>query len=168
MTREEACLYLGISPDEVLDCDKIAECLRLKSSVYDLKRFESGTPEYIEAKRMTAKIQEACDFLLTTCGRQYTSKDYRASTNDSNSNHNGVMPFVGIFVILIVLCLVMLNSDGTKNSSQTNIPTIMSRRGEINFTGDYSSLVERVMPSIVLIDTGPECLAKWLLCESQR
>lgn len=159
MTREEACLYLGISPDEVLDCDKIAECLRLKSSVYDLKRFESGTPEYIEANKMVAKIQEACDFLLTTCGKQYTSKNYNANTNSNSSNSNGFIPFGGIFVILISLFLVMFNSGGTEKSSQTNTPATISRSREISFPGDYSSLVERVMPSIVLIDTGPGRLA---------
>ena len=57
MTPDEACLYLGISPDdEDLDINRINRNYETRISIYDPIRFAPGTPEYSEARRMRMNI----------------------------------------------------------------------------------------------------------------
>ena len=65
MTLEEACLYLNINPDDDdINLDQLEKNYKAKLSIYDLKRFNYDTPEYREAKRMSADIEEAYKYLL--------------------------------------------------------------------------------------------------------
>lgn len=144
MTPEEARLYLGISPYEDLDCDKIAECYRLKASMYSLDRFQLGSQEYIEARKMLTNIKEACDLLLSSLSSQQAK-----TKNDSQPINITLVAAVAVIVIMF-LCLILGSSSQKENaSSQVSIPANIAS----NYQSDYSSLVARVMPSMILIQT---------------
>lgn len=144
MTPEEAYLYLGISPYDDLDCDKIAECYRLKASMYSLDRFQLGSQEYIEARKMLANIKGACDLLLSSVGSQQAT----AKTESQNIN---IPLVIAVIVVFMFLCFMFQSSGQQENiSSQVSIP---AHNITSNYQSDYSSLVARVMPSMILIKT---------------
>ena len=65
MTLDEACLYLGLSPDdEDIDLDELERNYELKTEIYDPSKFFPNTPEYNAAKKRRALIEEAYDYML--------------------------------------------------------------------------------------------------------
>ena len=65
MTLDEACLYLGLSPEaEDLDLDELERNYELKTEIYDPSKFFPNTPEYNAAKKRRALIEEAYDYML--------------------------------------------------------------------------------------------------------
>lgn len=65
MTLDEACLYLGLSPDgEDINLDELERNYELKNEIYNPSKFFPGTPEYNAAKKRRALIEEAYDYML--------------------------------------------------------------------------------------------------------
>ena len=176
MTREEACLYLGLSPDEELDFYRIENSYNVKASMYDLSRFEPDTPEYREAKKMLDNIEKAFDFLLANYAERNASEDYAGlvGTHIRLTAKHVVALCIGLLILVVVFVLCMGNKrevpqtlHAGKASGYVAIELPVAEEIEIrshnnNDTG-YVALVERVMPSTVLIQTGPERLGSGFL-----
>lgn len=65
MTLDEACLYLGLSPDdEDINLDELERNYELKKEIYDPSKFFPDTPEYNAAVKRRALIEEAYDYML--------------------------------------------------------------------------------------------------------
>ncbi len=180
MTPEEACLYLGISPDdEDLDIEQIERNYKTKTSIYDPSRFMYDTPEYKEAKRMRANIDEAYEYLTDAYNELYGHENDDNNDNDENKNiesdtgkhGNIILKLAFSMTAITALCFAFFaysvyssknESDISKDANdyarvlqeleqlraRTEIPAANNSR-----MPDYADLVERVMPSIVLIKT---------------
>ena len=65
MTLDEACLYLGLSPDdEDINLDELEHNYELKTEIYNPSKFFPDTPEYNAAVKRRALIEEAYDYML--------------------------------------------------------------------------------------------------------
>ena len=104
MTLDEACLYLGISPDdEDLDIEKVERNYRTKIAIYDPSRFTPNTPEYREARRMHADIDEAYKYLLEVYEELYAPEEPKL---DERKNEGLLLK------IAVVIAAVFLVSFG--------------------------------------------------------
>ena len=181
MTPDEACWYLGISPeDEDLDIDRIERNYNSRMSIYDPIRFAPGTPEYEEARRMRTSIEEAYEYLTEAYYDIYGHEEEEvppqekpsASRPDNHSEKHTPKPRGNILLKLALLMTTVtavtlayflyVSSDSPKDDrdysrlmaeieqlrAKTDIPASTSSSAP-----DYADLVERVMPSIVMIKT---------------
>ena len=173
MTPDDACWYLGISPDdEDLDIDIIERNYHARMSIYDPIRFAPGTPEYQEARRMRAKIEQAHSYLVDAYYELYGHEETNDAPEDSPEDSQPVSKKPGSNIILklalvmttitaMTLAYFLYTSDAPKNDrdysrllseieqlrAKTDIPAVN------NIAPDYADLVEKVMPSIVMIKT---------------
>ena len=177
MTPEEACLYVGISPEaEDLDIDQIERNYRTKLSIYDPARFEPGTPEHREARRMRRNIEEAHTYLVEAYEELYGSND-----DEVEQGRRSLLKMTALTTTIAALCLAafiwMTYSEAPEEKTSPMTESVRSQEYERllreverlrniaesahtqpanNPLPDYADLVERVMPSIVTIrtDTG--------------
>ena len=170
MTPDEACLYLGISPeDEDLDIDKIERNYNSRMSIYDPIRFAPGTPEYEEAGRMRANIEQAYEYLIEAYYDIYGHEEEETVPEtpqpvSTKPRSNIILKLALAMTTITALTLgyfLYTSHDVPKNDhdyarvleeleqlrAKTDIPAVQS------IAPDYSDLVERVMPSIVMIKT---------------
>ena len=166
MTLEEACLYLGISPDaEDLDIDQIEKNYRTKISIYDTRRFNPDSPEYREARRMRENIEQAYDYLLEAYedlyGDDYDEEENIASAPKKNKSNNLLLKLTLIMTTITSICLAGFiyftsRPDKTKDYEKI-LRELESLKIDLpvqnNIAPDYADLVEKVMPSIVLVKT---------------
>ena len=174
MTPEEACLYVGISPDaEDLDIDQIERNYRTKLSIYDPERFEPGTPEHREARRMRRNIEEAHTYLVEAYEELYCSND-----EEVEQGRRSLLKMTALTTTIAALCLAAFIwmtysespedkrtavSDAPRSQDYEKLLREVERLRSIaespqtqpanNPIPDYADLVERVMPSIVMIRT---------------
>ena len=178
MTPEEACLYLGISPDdEDLDIDRIERNYKTKLSIYDPRRFNPDAPEYREARRMRRNIEEAYTYLTEAY------EDLYGQDNDEEFPPQGshtVLKITALTTTIAALCIaVFIWLTYSEKQQEKSIPDVeavhsqdyerllreVERLRAMTQTSttqpavttapaaDYADLVERVMPSIVMIRT---------------
>lgn len=169
MTPDEACLYLGISPDdEDLDIGQINRNYETKTAIYDPRRFNPDSSEYLEARRMRANIEEAYSYLTEAYYDLYGHDDedeHEPSPTVSKKNHSNIILKLALVMTTITAMtlgyFLYTSHDKPKNDhdyarvleelehlrAKTEIPAIQ------NVAPDYADLVEKVMPSIVLIRT---------------
>lgn len=85
MTLDEACLYLGLSPDdEDLDLDELERKYESRISIYDPSKFFPDTPEYEAAKKKRALIEEAYDYMLDVYVELYGDELESESESESH------------------------------------------------------------------------------------
>ena len=175
MTPEEACLYVGISPDaEDLDIDQIERNYRTKLSIYDPDRFEPGTPEHREAKRMRRNIEEAHTYLVEAYDELYGTND------EVEQGRRSLLKMTALTTTIAALCLAAFIwmtysespeekpspiTEAVHSQDYENLLREVERLRSIaesqkqqapavnNPLPDYADLVERVMPAIVTIRT---------------
>ncbi|MBR4196492.1 MAG: trypsin-like peptidase domain-containing protein [Synergistaceae bacterium] len=175
MTPDEACWYLGISPDDTdLDIDRIERNYHARMSIYDPIRFAPDTPEYDEARRMRQNIEAAYEYLVEAYYDIYGHDDAEEETQPQKSPQpvskekprgNIIMKLALIMSTVTALTLgyfLYTSRESPKNDrdysrllheieqlrAKTDIPIQQN-----NIAPDYADLVERVMPSIVMIKT---------------
>ncbi len=176
MTPEEACLYVGISPDaEDLDIDQIERNYRTKLSIYDPDRFEQGTPEHREARRMRRHIEEAHTYLVEVYEELYCSND-----DETEQGRRSLLKMTAVTTTIAALCLAafiwMTYSEAPQEKPSPITEAVHSQDYEKLLREverlrsiaesqntqaqtastpipDYADLVERVMPAIVMIHT---------------
>ena len=171
MTPDEACLYLGISPDdEDLDINRINRNYETRISIYDPIRFAPGTPEYSEARRMRINIEQAYEYLTEAYydlyGHEENDETPESPQPVSKHSNNIILKLSLIMTTITALCLAyfLYTTHSPKNDrdydrvlselerirARTDIPVVQ------NTPPDYADLVEKVMPAIVMIrtDTG--------------
>ena len=157
MTHEEACLYLGISPDcDNLDVDRIEKNYETKLSIYDTRRFNPDSPEYIEAKRMRENIEQAYEYLIDL----YTEDDEEIIEAPQKNHNNLLLKLTLLATTLTSICLagfIMLKPEKPAKDYEQILRELESLKIEFpaqnNIVLDYADLVEKVMPSIVQIKT---------------
>ncbi len=173
MTPDEACLYLGISPeDEDLDINRIQRNYEARIAIYDPIRFAPGTAEYDEARRMRFNIEQAYEYLTEAYydlyGHEEAEDSKEISPEDSHpvskKHHNIILKLALVMTTITALLLAYFlytSQDDSKNDRdysrlldeieqlrmKTDIPAVQ------NIAPDYADLVEKVMPSIVMIKT---------------
>ena len=167
MTPEEACIYLGISPDdEDLDIERIERNYEARTAIYDPSRFMHGTPQYREAVRMRANLDEAYEYLTEAYYDLYGHDDPPESPR---KNNNILLKLALAMTTITAVCLAYFlyvskpeTPPAQKDSpdyaqvlrelenlrAKTDLPAVQH-----NTIPDYADLVEQVMPSIVLIKT---------------
>ncbi|MBR0279069.1 MAG: serine protease, partial [Synergistaceae bacterium] len=171
MTPDEACLYLGISPDdEDLDINRINRNYETRISIYDPIRFAPGTPEYSEARRMRMNIEQAYEYLTEAYYDLYGHDEYDETPESpepvSKKSSNIILKLALIMTTITAFTLgyFLYTTHSPKNDrdydrvlselerirARTDIPVVQ------NTPPDYADLVEKVMPAIVMIrtDTG--------------
>ena len=175
MTLDEACLYLGISPDdEDLDIDRIERNYKTKTSIYDIRRFNPDSPEYSEARRMRQNIEEAHTFLLKAYDELYGSE-----ADDEDEPEQGghiLLKVTAAAATIAAVCLavfvwltyspeeksapaVIRSQDYEKLLREVERLRIIAEAPHTQASSvntalpDYADLVERVMPSMVMIRT---------------
>ena len=179
MTLDEACAYLGVSPDdEDLDIDQIEKNYNTKKSIYDLKRFNPDTPEYREAKRMGANIEEAYEFLLDVYVELYGDGEEIPAEPESSGHEALFMKLAvlmaGVFLLFfggVVYFVYRLHTGSItppKNEAVYSAEDYEKMKREIeqlkiiaeeaahtqnNNNADYAELVEKVMPAMLFIQT---------------
>lgn len=148
MTLDEACLYLGISPDdEDLDIKRIERNYKTKLSIYDPRRFNPDAPEYREARRMRRNIEEAYSYLTEAYDELYGQ--VHTDEAPSTASHI-VLKITAITTTIASVCLALfIWLTYSEKQPQAPQPTSMP----VAQVTDYADLVERVMPSIVMIHT---------------
>ncbi|MBQ6971439.1 MAG: serine protease [Synergistaceae bacterium] len=169
MTPDEACLYLGISPeDEDLDIDQIERNYETKTAIYDPRRFEPGTPEYHEARRMRANIEQAYEYLTEAYYDLYGHDDDDEPAAlppvSKKSHSNTLLKLALAMTAITALTLAYFLYTATRPAdsghdyarvleeleqlrAKSDVPAVHST------APDYADLVEQVMPSIVVIRT---------------
>ena len=169
MTPDEACLYLGISPDdEDLDINRIQRNYETRIAIYDPIRFAPNTPEYDEARRMRFNIEQAYEYLVEAYYELYGHDDNEDETPEdshpvSKPRNNIILKLALIMTTITALTLAyfLYTFNAPENSrdysrlldeieklrAKSDIPAVN------NIAPDYADLVERVMPSIVMIKT---------------
>ncbi len=173
MTPEEACLYLGISPDdEDLDIEQIERNYKTKTAIYNPKRFMPDTPEYTEAQRMRANIEEAYEYLTEAYYDLYGHDDPEPEEEQHQAvphhNNNILLKLALTMTTITALCLAYFvytsMNDKAASSDDRDYARVLQELEQLrakteipaaanNIAPDYADLVERVMPSIVLIKT---------------
>ena len=165
MTLEEACLYLGISPDaEDLDIDQIEKNYRTKISIYDTRRFNPDSPEYREARRMRENIEQAYDCLLEAYEDLYgdeETEDEEIVPSPVKKNNNLLLKLTLIMTTITSICLAGFIYFTMKPDKAKDYEKILRELESLkidlpvqnNIAPDYADLVEKVMPSIVLVKT---------------
>ena len=172
MTPDEACLYLGISPeDEDLDIGQIERNYETKTAIYDPRRFEPGSPEYHKAQRMRANIEQAYEYLKEAYYDLYghdddnTPEETTPVSKKNNTNTLLKLALAMTAVTALTLSYFLYNAKTAPKDdhdyarvlaeleqlrAKSDIPAVQG------VAPDYADLVERVMPSIVMIrtDTG--------------
>ena len=177
MTLDEACLYLGISPDdEDLDIEKVERNYRTKIAIYDPSRFNPDTPEYREARRMRADIEEAYKYLLEVYEELYAPEEPKPD----NRKNEGLLLKMAVVIAAVFLVsfggvvyfVYRLHKESVPPLVETvpsqeyerilrELEQIRSRQEEApapqaaitNPPADYTALVEKVMPSMLFIET---------------
>ena len=165
MTPEEACEYLGISlDDEELDINKLEKN-------YIAKLSECG--DNAEKK---AKIEEACNILIELYDELYGE----TKGNNEDKRHESMMIklavlMAGMFLLFfggITYFFYKIHVDATASKNEVvsskeyesikrELEAIRSKQEEMpapqvvinNTPTDYTALVERVMPSMVFVET---------------
>ena len=178
MTPEEACLYLGISlDDEELDIDRIERNYTTKLSIYDPRRFNPDAPEYREARRMRRNIEEAYTVLMDAYDELYGADD---EDDYTPPNRHTLLKVTALTTTIAALCLagfIWLTYSETPKEKQIPYAEAVhaqdyerllheverlreaaeERRPQAPAAStalpDYADLVERVMPSMVMIRT---------------
>ena len=167
MTPDEACIYLGISPDdEDLDIEQIERNYETKTAIYDPRRFNPDTHEYREAKRMRANVEEAYEYLREAYYEIYGQEEEETPeepqpVRKSNTLLKLALAMTAITAMTLGYFLYTAKTPPKDDRdyarvleeleqlrARTEIPTFQS-----NSAPDYADLVERVMPSIVIIRT---------------
>ena len=167
MTPDEACIYLGISPDdEDLDIEQIERNYETKRAIYDPRRFHPDTHEYREAKRMRANIEEAYEYLREAYYDLYGHEEEETpNAPQTVSKKNTLLKLALAMTAITAMTLgyflytaktppkddrdyARVLEELEQLRARTEIPTRQS-----NSAPDYADLVERVMPSIVIIRT---------------
>lgn len=172
MTPDEACWFLGISPDdEDLDIARIERNYHSRMSIYDPIRFAPDTPEYEEARRMRENIECAYTYLVEAYYDLYgheeeaTPENVKADsipeTQKPRSNIILKLALVMTTITALSLGYFLYTIHSPKNDrdysrllseieqlrAKTDLPAVH------NVAPDYADLVESVMPSIVMIKT---------------
>lgn len=176
MTFEEACLHLGISPDEELDIDEIDRAYSRKSRLYDPSKLYPDTPEFIEAKSKRSKIEEAYDVILEVCADLYEPleeehTDYVPHTLAKLAVWTAAVVCVSFAVFMYFIGTDTRSPVRDKNEAiaesdymrdyerllaeieELKLRTETSPVQTSTTIPDYADLVEKVMPSIVSIET---------------
>ena len=178
MTPDEACWYLGISPDdEDLDIDRIERNYHSRMSIYDPIRFAPDTPEYEEARRMRANIEQAYEYLVEAYYEIYGHEEINDSPDDSpenidedskpvskNSRNNIILKLALIMTTITAMTLAyFLYTSHETPKNDRDYSRLLSEIEQLrakadipvvnNIAPDYADLVEKVMPSIVMIKT---------------
>ena len=170
MTPDEACIYLGISPDdEDLDIEHVERNYETKTAIYDPRRFHPDTHAYREAKRLRATIDEAYESLREAYYDLYGQEEEEtpetpqpvSKTKTSNTLLKLALAMTAITAVTLGYFLYTAKTPPKDDRdyarvleeleqlrARTEIPTVQS-----NSAPDYADLVERVMPSIVIIRT---------------
>ena len=177
MNLDDACMYLNISPDdEDLNLDEIKRNYYDKLAIYNPEKFSRGSPEYIKAQEMRNNLNEAYNFLLNAYSQIY-------GENQAQNNNNLFLKLALVSSLVIILCFAVsafllykykfseniTPAPVTQNSSNSEDYSRILRELEelraktqtqqqppqkiVNTPANYADLVERVMPSIVLIET---------------
>ena len=179
MNLDDACMYLNISPDDDdLNLDEIKRNYHDKLEIYNPEKFSSGTPEYIKAQEMRNNLNEAYSFLLNAYSQIYGENQ----SQTHNNLFLKLAAFSSIVIILCfavsAFLLYKYNANSTpqsvtqnfSNSNSEEYSRILRELEElraktqtqaqkqppqkiVNTPANYADLVERVMPSIVLIET---------------
>ena len=166
---------MGISPDdEDLDIDQIERNYKTKISIYDPQRFIDDTPEYREAQRMRANIEQAYEYLTEAYRDLYGVEEPPETPKPKPQRNNIILKLALVMTTITTICLGVFlyfvhtsrNAEAPAQNSGDYARVLqeleqLRARTELpasqNSTApDYADLVERVMPSIVLIrtDTG--------------
>ena len=169
MNLDDACMYLNISPDDDdLNLDEINRNYNSKLKLYDPAKFSPDSPEHVKALHMRKNLHEAYNFLLDVHSQIYGS-------NNKSGNNNLFWKLAFVSSLVIILCFAVSAFLFYKYNNQTPTPSNNSneysqimreleqlRRMTQNQNqapkppqapANYADLVERVMPSIVLIET---------------
>lgn len=179
MTPDEACLYLGISPeDEDLDINRIQRNYEARIAIYDPIRFAPGTPEYDEARRMRFNIEQAYEYLVEAYydlyGHEETDdsqeflpeKTPEDSHTVSKPRNNIILKFALIMTTITAMTLAYFLYTSHSPQTSRDYSRLLSEIEQLrmktdtfspavqnNIAPDYADLVEKVMPSIVMIKT---------------
>ena len=164
MTPEEACEYLGISLDEELDINTIE------------KNYKAKLSECGDDAEQRAKIEEACNVLIEVYDEFYG----KSEGNTVVKKHEGLLMklavlMAGVFLLASAGVMYFVYKIHTETKAPQNevvstaeyerlrreIESMRKRQEETptpqvavnNSPADYTALVERVMPSMVFIQT---------------
>ena len=146
-------LHLGISENATLD--EINAAYKVKARLYDPSRFQPDTPEWKEARRMRGII----DMAYSDASSSYVSLHSTQSKDKSKRSGTWLALSLGLLAIAI-LCLagVLLfkkneHKDITTKTANELKEEPRNSAASSNFGVSYADLVERVLPSIVRINT---------------
>ena len=179
MNLDNACMYLNISPDdEDLNLDEINRNYHDKLNLYDPAKFSPDSPEHVKALQMRKNLHEAYNFLL-----EAYSQIYGSNNKSGNNNLFWKLAFLSSLVIILCFAVSAFlfykynnqpptpapsnNSNEysqimreleqlrrmTQNNNQAPKPAPTPTPAPAQTPANYADLVERVMPSIVLIET---------------
>ncbi|MBQ9390432.1 MAG: serine protease [Synergistaceae bacterium] len=168
MTPEEACLYLGISlDDDDIDIDKLE------------RNYEAKISEYKDSENIRAKINEAYDVLLEVLAEIYEPEETVTDEPERSKNEGLLMKIAVLMAGMFLLCFggvvyfvyrIQTENAAPKDdvvsakqyeSIKRELEAIRQRQEKTptpqvvinNPPADYAQLVERVMPSILFIQT---------------
>ena len=183
MTPEEACAYLGISFDEDLDVNELKKNYEAGKLRYNPERFPHGSPDYIKAIETCSKLDEAYRCLSDLYIELYAVHEDSVRDDEKHKHESLFMKFAVLLSIIflvsfagIMIFVYVIHKDSAPPKAEPEIAKnyeILLRELELlrrkqeetekekqapqalpdNPPADYSALVEKVMPSIVFIQT---------------
>ena len=176
MTLDEACLYLGLSPDdEDIDINELERNYELKAGIYDPSKFFPNTPEYNTAVKRRALIEEAYDYMLDVYielhGDELDNEPEHSESEPEIQPHEpeykykfGMLIKLAAYTLMVVSVsfAVFIFFMKTDEPDMKDYERVMRELEDIksrtisqpqNNITDYADLVERVMPAIVRINT---------------
>ena len=180
MTPEEACAYLGISFDEDLDVNELKKNYEAGKLRYNPERFPHGSPDYTKATETCSKLDEAYRCLSDLYIELYAGREDSAKDDEKHKHESLFMKFAVLLSIIflvsfagIMIFVYVIHKDSAPPKAELEIAKnyeILLRELEVlrrkheetptpkvennnNPPADYSALVEKVMPSIVFIQT---------------
>lgn len=180
MTLDDACLYLGLSPeDEDIDINELERNYELKTEIYNPSKFSPNTPEYNTAIKRRALIEEAYDYMLDVYielhGDELESESEAEPESPEPESHEpvhknklGMLIKLAAYTLMVVsisfavFVFFMKSDEPDNNIYLKDYERVMRELEDLksrtisqphNNITDYADLVERVMPAIVRINT---------------
>ncbi|MBQ6772462.1 MAG: serine protease [Synergistaceae bacterium] len=139
MTLEEACLYLNINPDDDdINLDQLEKNYKTKLSIYDLKRFNNeDSPEYKEAKKMRANIEEAYKYLLDVYAQLHEPE--HKETQSDNALLKAAFVITSLAALFLTGIIFYMNSSTQKKPEPVPAP-----KSEHSYDEKYDALQEQL------------------------
>ena len=179
MTPEEACLCLGILFDEDLDVNELKRNYEAGKLRYNPERFPHGSPDYMKAIETCNKLDEAYRCLSDLYIELYAGKEDPSRDDEKHKHESLFMKLAVLLSIVFVLSIAgimifvyVIHKDSASPKAEPEIaknydrllreleklqpkheekqaPQVLPDKPP----ADYSALVEKIMPSIVFIQT---------------